>query len=77
MAERRPKRFVERQAMPVRVSEVASVLSLILLMLIAKRLPFFDGVPINSLIGVTAFAFAIYLALRLFSFELERIRASD
>lgn len=61
--------------MPVRVSEVASVLALLLLLLIAKQLPFFAVLPINSIMGITSFAFAIYLSLRLFNFELARIRA--
>jgi hypothetical protein len=46
MAERRPKRFVGKQTMPVRVPEVASVLSLLLILLIAKQFPMFDGLPI-------------------------------
>ena len=61
--------------MPVRVLEVASVLALLLVLLIAKQLPFFSALPITSLMGITSFAFAIYLSLRLFYFELARMRA--
>jgi hypothetical protein len=75
MAERRPKRFVGRQTMPVRVSEVASVLALLLILLIARQVPFFAGVPIKSIMGIVSFSFAIFLSLRLFQFELAKIRA--
>lgn len=63
--------------MPVRVSEVAAVLALLLLLLIAKHLPVFAGLPLGSVMGITAFAFAIYLSLKLFAFELARIRAEE
>ena len=75
MAERRPKRFVGKQTMPVRVSEVASVLALLLLLLIAKQIPFFAVLPITSIMGIVSFSFAIFPALRLFQFELAKIRA--
>ena len=63
--------------MPVRVPEVASVLALLLVLLIAKHIPFFYSLPIPTIMGVTSFAFAIYLSLRLFNFELARIRAEE
>jgi hypothetical protein len=75
MAERRPKRFVERQTMPVRVPEVASVLALLLVLLIARQFPMFDGVPIRNIMGIISLLFAIFLSLRLFQFELAKIRA--
>jgi hypothetical protein len=75
MAERRPKRFVERQTMPVRVPEVASVLALLLVLLIARQFPMFDGVPIRNIMGIISLSFAIFLSLRLFQFELAKIRA--
>jgi hypothetical protein len=75
MAERRPKRFVGKQTMPVRVPEVASVLALLLVLLIAKQFPMFDGVPIKNIMGIVSLSFAIFLALRLFQFELAKIRA--
>jgi len=63
--------------MPVRVPEVASVLALLLLLLIAKHIPLFAGWPISNVMGIIAFTFAIFLALRLFNFELARIRAEE
>jgi hypothetical protein len=61
--------------MPVRVSEVASVLALLLILLIARQVPLFAGVPIKSIMGIVSFSFAIFLSLRLFQFELAKIRA--
>lgn len=61
--------------MPVRVSEVASVLALLLVLLIAKQIPFFDGLPIRNIMGIISLSFAIFLSLRLFQFELAKIRA--
>ena len=61
--------------MPVRVPEVASVLALLLVLLIAKQIPFFDGLPIKSIMGIVSLSFAIFLSLRLFQFELAKIRA--
>jgi hypothetical protein len=75
MAERRPKRFVGKQTMPVRVPEVASVLALLLILLIAKQFPLFDGLPIRNIMGIISLSFAIFLSLRLFQFELAKIRA--
>jgi hypothetical protein len=75
MAERRPKRFVERQVMPVRIPEVASVLAVLLVLLIAKQFPIFDGIPIQNIMGIISFSFAIFLSLRLFYSELAKMRA--
>jgi len=61
--------------MPVRVSEVASVLALLLILLIARQVPLLAGVPIKSIMGIVSFSFAIFLSLRLFQFELAKIRA--
>jgi hypothetical protein len=61
--------------MPVRVPEVASVLALLLVLLIAKQIPFFDALPLKSIMGIVCFSFAIFLSLRLFQFELAKIRA--
>ena len=61
--------------MPVRVPEVASVLALLLLLFIAKQLPFFAALPITSIMGIVSFSFAIFLSLRLFQSELAKIRA--
>ncbi|OJX51601.1 hypothetical protein [Devosia sp. 66-22] len=61
--------------MPVRVPEVASVLALLLVLLVARQFPMFDGVPIRSIMGIISLSFAIFLSLRLFQFELAKIRA--
>ena len=61
--------------MPIRVPEVASVLALVLVLLIAKHIPFLDALPLTNITGIVCFAFAIFLCLRLFQFELARIRA--
>lgn len=63
--------------MPVRVPEVASVLALLLVLMIAKQIPFFYGLPINNIMGIVSFSFAIFLSLRLFQAELARIRAEE
>ena len=63
--------------MPVRLHEVASVLALVLMMLIGKRLPLVSDLPLTQLTGIVCFAFAIFLSLRLFQFELARIRAEE
>ena len=61
--------------MPVRVPEVASVLALLLVLLIAKQFSFFDVLPLKNIMGIVCFSFAIFLSLRLFQFELAKIRA--
>jgi hypothetical protein len=63
--------------MPVRLPEVASVLTLVLILLAAKRLPVLDALPLTNVTGIVCFAFAIFLSLRLFQFELARIRAEE
>ena len=64
--------------MPVRLHEVASVLGLVLILVIAKQVPFVaDLLPLASITGIVCFTFAIYLALRLFQLELARIRAEE
>ena len=63
--------------MLVRVPEVASVLLLILSLIIAKHVPSLGFLPLTNITGIVCFAFAIFLALRLFQFELARIRAEE
>lgn len=70
-------RFGERQAMLVRVSEVAPVLILVVLLLTAKHIPALSGLPLANATGIVCFAFAIFLCLRIFQDELARIRAED
>ena len=64
--------------MPVRPREVAYVIGLVLLLLIAKHIPPVAGlIPLANITGIVCFTFAIYLALRLFQLELARIRAEE
>ena len=61
--------------MLVRPREVAFALALILSLLAAKHIPFFDALPMAHITGVVCFAFAIYLSLRIYRAELARIRS--
>jgi hypothetical protein len=63
--------------MLVRVSEVGSVLGLVVLLIIAKHIPALSGLPLTSITGIVCFAFAIFLSLRIFQSELARIRAEE
>ena len=63
--------------MLVRVPEVASVLALVALLLVAKHLPVVSALPLTQMTGVVCFAFAIFMSLRIFQFELARIRAEE
>lgn len=63
--------------MVVRVPDVASVLALVLVLLIAKHVPALSFLPLTNITGIVCFAFAIFLSLRLFQFELARIRAEE
>lgn len=63
--------------MPFRISEVAAVLTLIGAMLLAKHVPLLSMLPWSQMAGIVCFAFAIYLALRLYGEELARIRAGE
>ena len=63
--------------MLVRVSEVASVLALVAALLIMKHLPVVSALPLTQATGIVCFAFAIFMSLRLFQFELARIRAEE
>lgn len=63
--------------MLVRVHEVASVLALVLILLIAKHVPIVSELPLTNITGIVCFAFAIFLSLRIFQAELARIRAEE
>ena len=63
--------------MLVRVPEVASVLTLVMLLIIAKHVPVLSALPLTNITGIVCFAFAIFLSLRIFQFELARIRAEE
>ncbi|HQZ13371.1 MAG TPA: hypothetical protein PK286_10860 [Devosia sp.] len=61
--------------MLVNPREVASVLALVLGLLAAKHVPFLAFLPLTHITGVVCFSFAIYLALKLYTAELARIRS--
>ena len=61
----------------MRRSRLLLAAALILLLIIAKHIPFFDALPLNNITGIVSFSFAIFLCLRLFQFELARIRAEE
>ena len=63
--------------MLVRVPEVASVLAIVVLLLVAKHLPVVSDLPLTQVTGIVCFAFAIFLSLRIFQFELARIRTEE
>ncbi len=63
--------------MLVRVPEVASVLALVAILLIAKHLPVVSALPLTQATGIVCFGFAIFMSLRLFQGELARIRAEE
>ena len=63
--------------MLIRLHEVGSVLALVLILIIAKHIPLFQSLPLTNITGIVCFAFAIFLSLRLFQFELARIRAEE
>ena len=58
-----------------RFAEVVSVLTLVVVLLIAKHIPFVSELPLAHITGVVCFAFAIFLSLRIYNAELARIRA--
>ncbi len=60
-----------------RISEVAAVLALVAAMLLAKHVPLLSLMPLSQMAGIVCFAFAIYLALRIYGEELARIRAGE
>ena len=63
--------------MLLRISEVAAVLALVAAMLLAKHVPLLSLMPLSQMAGIVCFAFAIYLALRIYGEELARIRAGE
>ncbi len=63
--------------MLVRMREVGSVLALVALLLIAKHIPVLGDLPLTQVTGIVCFAFAIFLSLRIFQFELARLRAEE
>ena len=63
--------------MLVRVREVGSVLALVVALLVAKHIPVLGDLPLTQVTGIVCFAFAIFLSLRIFQFELARLRAEE
>jgi hypothetical protein len=63
--------------MLVRPREVAYVLLLVLGLIAAKQVPALAFLPLSHITGVVCFAFAIYLALRIYQAELARIRSEQ
>jgi hypothetical protein len=65
------------EAVLFRIGEVASVLGLVLALILAKHIPFLDWLPLSQATGVVCFTFAIYLSLKLYRAELERLETGD
>ena len=63
--------------MLVKIPEVASVLVLVLALLAAKHVPQLDFLPLAHLTGIVCFSFAIFLALRIYRAELDKLRARE
>ena len=61
--------------MLVRFNEVFAVLALVVALLAAKHIAFLSFLPLAEITGIVCFAFAIYLALRIYRAELARIRS--
>ncbi len=58
-----------------RFAEVVSVLALVVVFLVAKHIPILSQLPLAQMTGIVCFAFAIFLSLRIYRDELQRIRA--
>ena len=60
-----------------RFHEVVSVLTLVLVLLIANHIPFASSLPLAQMTGIVCFLFAIFLSLRIYNAELARLRAEE
>ena len=60
-----------------RFHEVVSVLTVVVLLLIAKHIDFLQALPLSQVTGIVCFSFAIFLSLRIYNAELARIRAEE
>jgi len=60
-----------------RFHEVVSVLTLVVILLIAKHIPLVDQLPLAQMTGIVCFLFAIFLSLRIYNAELARLRAEE
>ena len=63
--------------MLVRFSEVVPVLALVLSLLAAKQAEVLSFLPLAQVTGIVCFAFAIFLALRIYNAELAKLRAEE
>lgn len=53
------------------------MLALVGAMLLAKHVPLLSTLPLSQMAGIVCFAFAIYMALRVYGEEMARIRAGE
>ena len=60
--------------MLVNPREVFAVLTVVLVLIAAKRIEVLAFLPLSAIAAIVCFAFAIYLSLRLFAAELESMR---
>jgi len=60
-----------------RFHEVVSVLTLVVVLLVAKHVPVASGLPLSQMTGIVCFLFAIFLSLRIYNAELARLRAEE
>jgi hypothetical protein len=60
-----------------RFGEVVSALALVVVFLVAKHIPVLDQLPLAQMTGIVCFSFAIFLSLRIYRAELQRIRAEE
>jgi uncharacterized membrane protein len=60
-----------------RFHEVVSVLTLVVVLLVAKHVPVVSALPLAQMTGIVCFLFAIYLSLRIYNAELARLRAEE
>ena len=60
-----------------RFHEVVSVLTLVVVLLVAKHVPVVSALPLTQMTGIVCFLFAIFLSLRIYNAEIARIRAEE
>ena len=60
-----------------RFHEVVSVLTLVVVLLVAKHVPVVSALPLTQMTGIVCFLFAIFLSLRIYNAELARIRTEE
>jgi uncharacterized membrane protein len=60
-----------------RFHEVVSVLTLVVVLLVAKHVPVVSALPLTQMTGIVCFLFAIFLSLRIYNAEIASIRAEE